>query len=95
MLWVNLIMDVLGAIALGTEAPTTGSDSRISRKDPIVTSFMWRQIIMMSLYQIVIMLIFMYFGEMMLFKTSFDLVTAELRDPKSDAPEAPLILDTV
>lgn len=95
MLWVNLIMDVLGAIALGTEAPTTGADSRISRKDPIVTSFMWRQIIMMSLYQIVIMLIFMYFGEMMLFKTSFDLVTAELRNPKSDKAMAPLVLDTV
>jgi len=80
MLWVNLIMDVLGAIALGTEAPRVTGDSRISRKDPIVNGFMWRNIICMSLYQIIVMLIFMYFGEMMFFKNSFNLVTAPLRD---------------
>lgn len=77
-------MDVLGAIALGTEAPRVGADSRISRKDKIITPVLWRNIIMMSLYQIIIMLIFMYFGQMMFFKKSFNLVTAPLRDERTD-----------
>lgn len=42
MLWVNLIMDVLGAIALGTESPGNENISRISRKDGIINAVMWR-----------------------------------------------------
>lgn len=42
MLWVNLIMDVLGAIALGTESPGNENISRISRKDGIINAIMWR-----------------------------------------------------
>tara|TARA_B110000285_G_scaffold183130_1_gene207150 strand:- start:79 stop:993 length:915 start_codon:yes stop_codon:yes gene_type:complete len=95
MLWVNLIMDVLGAIALGTEAPRVESDTRISRKDGIVTPFLWRSIICMSIYQIIIMMILMYFGEMMFFKESFNLITAPLREPHSVNPADPLKLDTI
>lgn len=80
MLWVNLIMDVLGAIALGTESPQDEGDTRISRRDGIVNSVMWRNIICMGTYQTIVMMIFMYFGEMMLFKMSFNLITAPLRD---------------
>ena len=50
MLWANLIMDVLGALALGTEPPSDNKESRISRNDSIINSVMWRQIICMSLY---------------------------------------------
>jgi len=50
MLWTNLIMDVLGAIALGTEPPTQQDEaqdkpscsSRISRRDKIMLPVMWR-----------------------------------------------------
>jgi Ca2+-transporting ATPase len=43
MLWANLVMDVLAAIALGTEAPTLDRDTRrISRKDRIMDAVMWR-----------------------------------------------------
>jgi len=80
MLWVNLIMDVLGAIALGTESPRDEGDARISRKEGIVNAVMLRNILLMSLYQIIVMLIIMYFGEMMFFKKSFNLITAPLRD---------------
>jgi Ca2+-transporting ATPase len=80
MLWVNLIMDVLGAIALGTEHPKEDGDSRISRKDGIINPVMWRQIICMGIYQTIIMVIFMFFGQFMLFKKSFSLETAPLRD---------------
>lgn len=95
MLWVNLIMDVLGAIALGTEAPRVEGDSRISRKDPIVTSIMWRQIICMSVYQIVVMLVLMFFGEMIFFKESFNLITAPLRIGATGGANTPLKLDTI
>lgn len=46
MLWVNLIMDTLGAIAIGTEPykKTDSRSSRISRKDKIVLKEMWRQV---------------------------------------------------
>lgn len=92
MLWVNLIMDVLGAIALGTESPGEERISRISRKEGIINGVMWRQILCMGIYQIIVMLIFMYFGEMMMFKTSFNLVTAPMRDEETAKPENPLKL---
>jgi Ca2+-transporting ATPase len=46
MLWVNLIMDTLGAIAIGTEPykKQDSKSSRISRKDKIVLKEMWRQV---------------------------------------------------
>jgi len=88
-------MDVLGAIALGTESPRDEGDTRISRKDGIVNSVMLRNILLMSLYQIIIMLIFMYFGEMMLFKKSFNLITAPLRDQETEKALDPLVLGTI
>jgi Ca2+-transporting ATPase len=54
MLWVNLIMDVLGAIAIATEPYNNHSVSqRVSRdikKNPLMQPAMWRQIIFMSMY---------------------------------------------
>jgi magnesium-transporting ATPase (P-type) len=50
LLWTNLIMDILGALALGTEPPLDGASSRISRKDSIILNSMWRNIICMSIY---------------------------------------------
>lgn len=49
MLWINLIMDTLGAIAIGTE-PYKKQDeinknnrqTRISRKDKMLLLEMWR-----------------------------------------------------
>jgi len=55
-------MDVLGAVALGTESPGNEADARISRKEGIINAFMWRNIICMGIYQTIIMLMFMYFG---------------------------------
>lgn len=51
MIWTNLIMDILAAIALGTETYKKDVDvsihnksNRISRKDKILLPGMWRQI---------------------------------------------------
>lgn len=80
MLWCNLIMDVLGAIAIATEPYNDHSPSyRVSRdikKNPLMQPGMWRQIIFMSLYQIIIMLILMYFGGLIFFDESVNLITS-------------------
>ena len=71
MLWANLVMDILAAIALGTEEPRTESSidppKRISRKEQIIDARMWRQILVMSLYQLIVMLILMFFGSLIFF----------------------------
>jgi hypothetical protein len=41
------------------------------------------------------MVILMYFGEMMFFKTSFNLITIPLRDSETDKAMDPLVLDTI
>jgi Ca2+-transporting ATPase len=101
MLWVNLIMDTLGAIALGTEpCKTTGEAAgtvsrRISRRDRIMLPEMWRQVIGQAVYQILVMVVLMYFGGLMFFEESFNLITGPLRD-KTTAEAAPrLVLDSI
>jgi magnesium-transporting ATPase (P-type) len=52
MLWVNLIMDTFAALALATEPPSEDllNDKPHSKKDSIVTSVMWRNIIGQSIF---------------------------------------------
>ncbi|GFP79719.1 calcium-transporting ATPase 9 plasma membrane-type [Phtheirospermum japonicum] len=47
LLWVNLIMDTLGALALDTEPPTDHLIDRtpVGRKEPLVTNIMWRNLL--------------------------------------------------
>jgi Ca2+ transporting ATPase len=52
LLWINLIMDVLAAIAFATEAPhpTEIRKERVSVKDPLITKPMMRAILSQSIY---------------------------------------------
>jgi len=82
MLWVNLIMDVLGAIAIGTEPYTddpTCKSSRISRRDKVMLPEMWRQVVVQATYQILVMMMLMYFGGLMFFKDGVNLISAPTR----------------
>ncbi len=47
LLWINLIMDVLAAVALATEAPhpTDLRHEIVKETDPVISPPMWRQII--------------------------------------------------
>ncbi|KAL2321465.1 hypothetical protein Fmac_025844 [Flemingia macrophylla] len=47
LLWVNLIMDTLGALALATEPPTDSLMHRspVGRREPLITNIMWRNLI--------------------------------------------------
>ncbi|KAA8537015.1 hypothetical protein F0562_029493 [Nyssa sinensis] len=58
LLWVNLIMDTLGALALATERPTDELMwmPPIGRTEPLVTNVMWRNLTFHALYQIAILL---------------------------------------
>ena len=58
MLWVNLIMDVMGALALGTEEPVPDLLDRkpYASTASLITPHMWRHIIVISVYQLAMML---------------------------------------
>ncbi|XP_047314416.1 putative calcium-transporting ATPase 11, plasma membrane-type, partial [Impatiens glandulifera] len=57
LLWVNLIMDTLGALALATEPPHDGLMQRppVGRGESFITKIMWRNILGQSAYQLIVL----------------------------------------
>ncbi|KAK7396224.1 hypothetical protein VNO78_17076 [Psophocarpus tetragonolobus] len=68
LLWVNLIMDTLGALALATEPPNDGLLQRppVARGANFITKPMWRNIIGQSIYQLIILGILNFDGKRLL-----------------------------
>lgn len=68
LLWVNLIMDTLGALALATEPPTDHLMHRspVGRREPLITNIMWRNLIVQALYQVSVLLVLNFCGESIL-----------------------------
>ncbi|KAH1049625.1 hypothetical protein AAZX31_08G044500 [Glycine max] len=64
LLWVNLIMDTLGALALATEEPTNDllKMPPVGRVEPLITRVMWRNLISQALYQVLVLLILQFKG---------------------------------
>eukprot|EP00253_Pinus_taeda_P001311 PITA_01311 len=64
LLWVNLIMDTLGALALATESPTDRlmRQPPVGRSEPLITKNMWRNVIAQALFQVTVLLIFTFKG---------------------------------
>ncbi|KAK4348607.1 hypothetical protein RND71_031362 [Anisodus tanguticus] len=56
LLWVNMIMDTLGALALATEPPNGDLMKRtpVGRKGNFISNVMWRNILGQSFYQFVV-----------------------------------------
>ncbi|KNE64185.1 calcium-translocating P-type ATPase, PMCA-type [Allomyces macrogynus ATCC 38327] len=56
MLWVNLIMDTLAALALATDPPTEALLDRLPHKksDPLIGYDMWKQMLIQAAYQIAV-----------------------------------------
>lgn len=56
LLWVNMIMDTLGALALATEPPNDALMKRapVGRQGNFISNVMWRNIFGQSLYQFVV-----------------------------------------
>ncbi|XP_051149035.1 putative calcium-transporting ATPase 11, plasma membrane-type [Andrographis paniculata] len=68
LLWVNLIMDTLGALALATEPPQDELMKRppVGRSESVITVTMWRNIIGQSIYQLSILLVLNFCGKQIL-----------------------------
>ena len=64
MLWVNLIMDTMGALALGTEGPTPSLLERApyKRDASLVSRPMWRHVLFQSTYQLAVCLVLLQRG---------------------------------
>ncbi|XP_030546928.1 calcium-transporting ATPase 9, plasma membrane-type isoform X2 [Rhodamnia argentea] len=64
LLWVNLIMDTLGALALATEPPTDHLMDRtpVGRREPLITNVMWRNLLVQAAYQVCVLLVLNYRG---------------------------------
>lgn len=65
LLWVNLSMDTLGALALATEQPTKELMEKppVGRTEPLITNIMWRNLLAQAMYQIAIILTLQFKGE--------------------------------
>ncbi|KAL2229973.1 calcium-transporting ATPase 12, plasma membrane-type-like [Sesamum indicum] len=65
LLWVNLIMDTLGALALATGNPTDELMNKppIGQSDPLITNIMWRSIVGLASYQIAVILALEFKGK--------------------------------
>lgn len=64
MLWINIIMDTLAALALAAEYPTADLLLRkpYGRTEPLVSRPMIKHIIGQAIYQIAVLLILLFFG---------------------------------
>ena len=65
LLWVNMIMDSMGALALATEPPSPHLMERkpFGRSAPLVNREMWRNIVVMSVYQLIVCLVLLFAGQ--------------------------------
>ena len=68
LLWVNLIMDSLASLALATEPPTQSLLDRppYGRNAALVNKTMMKHIMCMSVYQMSLMLVFIWYGDVLL-----------------------------
>ncbi|GJP52837.1 hypothetical protein CLOM_g11924 [Closterium sp. NIES-68] len=64
LLWVNLIMNTLGALALATEPPTADllEQPPVGRTAPLITNVMWRNIFTQAAFQLTVLMVLNYAG---------------------------------
>merc|ERR1719333_1985188 len=65
LLWVNLIMDTLAALALATEMPTDSLLERrpYARNTVLISKPMWRFVFVHAFFQLIICLVLLFNGE--------------------------------
>lgn len=85
LLWVNLVMDTLGALALATEPPSDHLMRRppAGRTAPIVSNVMWRNLLAQAAYQIATLLTLQFRGNTLL----------RLSGPDADATKSTIIFN--
>ena len=67
LIWINLVMDTLGAMALATAPPlaTIIRQPAVTGNVKIMTKTVWRQIYGVAIWMIVIMFLVIWFGRAM------------------------------
>ena len=100
LLWINLVMDILGAIALGTEPVSEAQKStlqtkeeRISRGNKMMTPTMWRNMIVQIIYQVIVILSLQYLGTLIFFDKPYNIITTPLRE--NDSPTDKMVINTM
>jgi len=85
LLWVNLIMDTLAALALGTEKPSGKLLNRkpFGRYDCLLSPYMIRFIVVQGLYQILLLLVMLFAGPSLTF---LDVPCAYWTEPTDACP---------
>lgn len=68
MLWLNLIMDTLGSLALATEPPNEKLLERPphSRDEYIISTTMFKHILGQATFQIIVMMVLVFAGELII-----------------------------
>jgi len=71
MLWVNMIMDSLGSLALATETPHEGLLDRAPAKknEFMVSSKMQKHVVGQALYQLIVLFVFLFAGPTFILET--------------------------
>eukprot|EP00238_Polyblepharides_amylifera_P013083 CAMPEP_0196599016 /NCGR_PEP_ID=MMETSP1081-20130531/94632_1 /TAXON_ID=36882 /ORGANISM="Pyramimonas amylifera, Strain CCMP720" /LENGTH=1165 /DNA_ID=CAMNT_0041924757 /DNA_START=173 /DNA_END=3670 /DNA_ORIENTATION=- len=80
LLWVNLIMDTMGALALGTEPPREElmQQKPYGRTSPLITKVMWRNILGQFAFQLVLLVVYTFEGYKIF---GLDEITGECDNP--------------
>ena len=67
MLWVNLVMDTMGALALATEPPVPSLLERkpYKRDASLISLPMWRNILCQTVFQLIVVLVLLFEGQRM------------------------------
>ena len=79
LIWVNLIMDILGALALAATRPIDAIIDFEPGQGKLITPFMYRQIIGITLYMVGIMMVIMYGGKSV-FEVHYEASTQTIED---------------
>jgi len=78
LLWINMVMDTLAALALATEPPHPSElkQNRIKKHDKVFMPEMWRAIFGQAIYQQIVMIILLYAGPTM-YGIKYDLINTD------------------
>mmetsp|Transcript_4289 Transcript_4289/g.13717 ORF Transcript_4289/g.13717 Transcript_4289/m.13717 type:complete len:995 (+) Transcript_4289:117-3101(+) len=62
LLWVNLIMDSMAALALATEDPTPDllEEKPNGKDEPLISRTMWKHIVIQGIFQLAVLLLLLY-----------------------------------
>jgi magnesium-transporting ATPase (P-type) len=84
ILWVNLIMDTLGALALATEPPLDEIMTRepYAKDEAIMNSVMWRNVVVSSMWQSIILGLLIFKGPGLLVDDYWEKCTSKKADGK-------------